>query len=272
VDAALSRVQKKLERRAAGEPNDHDRPEPSRPAARRGYFHVSRSISAGFIAALPLLAIYEAGILGNGDVNAVAQLVKTPIAWFRTSPVEVVGADPILLFNGLLIVAALVALVRLGGKGGLHPGTFGGMLLESGAYALLLGPATLFLMTGAVHGIGFEPHLERFRVKLVASCGAGLYEELVFRAIFLGALYTLAKEGARLQPVTAGAVGLIVSGAIFSAAHFVFPGEPVALGAFLYRLLAGMFLGVVFLARGFGIAAWTHTLYDLYVLCLLPAR
>ena len=28
-----------------------------------------------------------------------------------------------------------------------------------------------------------------------------------------------------------------------------------------------MILGLVFLARGFGIAAWTHAIYDLYLLC-----
>ena len=32
-------------------------------------------------------------------------------------------------------------------------------------------------------------------------------------------------------------------------------------------LPAGMILGLVFLTRGFGVAAWTHAIYDLCVLC-----
>jgi len=270
LDDALASVQRRLERKAAGESTDEHGVVRPDSAERPGYFRLSRSISAGFIASLPLLTIYEAGILGNGDINAMAQVVKTPIAWFRHNPIQIIGTDPIVILNGVLIVAALVALVRLWSRGGLHPGTFCGMFVESAAYALLLGPAAIFLMTGVVHRIGFEPHLQDFRLKLVASCGAGLYEELIFRAVFLGSLYTIAKDGVGLQPLTAGAVGLLASAAMFSAAHFIFPGEPIQTGPFVYRLLAGVLLGIIFLARGFGIAAWTHALYDLYVLCFLP--
>lgn len=239
---------------------------------KHGYFAVSRSISASFLAALPLLVIYEAGVLLLArDTNLAAVWVKSPLTWLREHPQSVLGPHVMLVVNFTLIVAAVVAGVRVHRKGGLHAGTFGGMLAESAFYALLLGPALVLLMTGRLAWTGFEPKMGGFAAKLIASCGAGVYEELFFRAALLGSLYVLAREAAGLRPFVAGLAALAVSGAIFSAAHLLNPGEEVSFGAFVFRLLAGMALGVIFLVRGFGVAAWTHALYDLYVLCCMAA-
>jgi len=266
VDEALERVQRRVERKAAGKnPFDEDDapPDSSTPPDLR-YFNVTRSPSAGFIAALPLLAIYELGIAR--DINAAAFVAKWPIAWLRNHPSRVLGPHPMLVLNAVLILITLIALIRLLRKNALHAGTFGGMFVESVVYALLLAPLSLFLMGGKFQLTGLAPNFDQFGAKLVASCGAGLYEELLFRALLLGALYVLTKELAGLKALTAGVIALLLSGVIFSAAHFLAPGEPVELGAFLFRLIAGILLGIIFLTRGFGIAAWTHTLYDIIVL------
>ncbi len=274
VDQALEEVQRKMAQRA-GVRQGRKRAAPASAKAgadeigRESYFQLSRSLSAGFIASLPLLAIYEIGVLSmvGRDINAAAQIFKAPISWLKSNPTELLGTDPILIINGVLIVAALFALWRLGQRGGLNPGTFGGMFVESVTYALLLGPLALFMLTGRLQFGGFNPDFSAFGWKVVASAGAGLYEELIFRAILLGAIYTVCHDGLNLRPFTAGALGLLLSGAVFSAAHFLSPGETANYPAFLYRLFAGMFLGGIFLTRGFGIAAWTHALYDIYILC-----
>jgi xanthosine utilization system XapX-like protein len=38
---------------------------------------------------------------------------------------------------------------------------------------------------------------------------------------------------------------------------------------FMIRFIAGVLLGIVYALRGFGIAAYTHTIYDLGVLTAL---
>jgi membrane protease YdiL (CAAX protease family) len=116
--------------------------------------------------------------------------------------------------------------------------------------------------------IGFEPNLHAWPRKVVESAGAGLYEELFFRAILLGAVFIVVKDGLNLRPFVAGVLALLLSAAVFSAAHFLPGGGPPSADAFAYRLMAGVLLGVIYLNRGFGIAAWTHALYDMYVLCL----
>ena len=269
VEEELARVQRRIERKAAGRDPFAEEDEDSGPFIpdERRYFNVTRSLSAGFIAALPLLAVYELGIVR--DVNAAAYVAKLPISWLRNHPSQILGPHPLLVLNTALILVAVIALIRLGRKNALHAGTFGGMLVESAAYALLLGPFTLLLMGVRTNLATFSPHLDNLGPKLVASCGAGLYEELLFRALLLGSLYTLARQLAGLKAVTAGVIALVLSAAVFSAVHFLSPGEPILISAFIFRLIAGILLGVIFLTRGFGIAAWTHALYDLLVLCFL---
>ena len=242
--------------------------EEERLAAERSYFNVTRSWSGGLIFALPLLAVYEIGVLMfQSEINAAADILKTPISWLQQHPMQVFGADAVLLVGLALIAVALAAVWRVGRLGALRGGTFMGMFAESLLYAMILGPLALAPITGELKFGGFSPHLGDFPLKVVIAAGAGFYEEAFFRFIILGAVFYLAKEVGKLRPFTAGALALVVSGAFFSAAHFLGGNEAPELGTFIYRLAAGMILGLVFLTRGFGIAAWTHAIFDLYVLC-----
>jgi membrane protease YdiL (CAAX protease family) len=242
--------------------------EEERLAAERSYFNVTRSWSAGLLFALPLLAVYELGVLMFGsEINAAADVVKMPSSWFQRNPTQILGVDLTLLINMVLIAVALAAVWRVGRRGALRAGTFLGMFSESLLYAMILGPLALAPITGELRFGGFSPHLGDFPRNLVIAAGAGFYEEMFFRFIILGAVFYLAKEVGKLRPFSAGVLALVLSGAFFSAAHFLGGNETPELGAFIYRLSAGMILGLVFLTRGFGIAAWTHAIYDVYILC-----
>jgi hypothetical protein len=62
---------------------------------------------------------------------------------------------------------------------------------------------------------------------------------------------------------TAGIVAAVTGALIFSAFHYIGPlGDHLELGSFLFRAIAGLLLSALYLLRGFGIAAWTHALYD----------
>ena len=102
---------------------------------------------------------------------------------------------------------------------------------------------------------------------LVISAGAGLHEELIFRVVGMGGLaWLLAGVMGRRS---AWLVALVASSLLFSIAHHVGPmGEPFTFMAFAYRTLAGVFFAMVYQVRGFAVAAWTHALYDVYVLTL----
>jgi membrane protease YdiL (CAAX protease family) len=60
-----------------------------------------------------------------------------------------------------------------------------------------------------------------------------------------------------------------ISSILFSLAHHVGPmGEPLRLGVFVFRVMAGLFFGALYKFRSFPIAVYTHALYDIYVLII----
>ena len=126
-----------------------------------------------------------------------------------------------LLVGLVLIAVALAAVWRVGRLGALHAGTFLGMFPESLLYAMLLGPLALAPITGELRFGGFSPHLGQLPLNLVVAAGAGFYEEAFFRFAILGAVFYLAKEVGKLRPFAAGVLALVLSGAFFSAAHFL---------------------------------------------------
>ena len=61
----------------------------------------------------------------------------------------------------------------------------------------------------------------------------------------------------------------LVSAAVFSGIHYVGAlGDSFALQSFVFRVVLGLALTLIFVLRGFAAAVWTHALYDVWVLVL----
>ena len=72
-------------------------------------------------------------------------------------------------------------------------------------------------------------------------------------------------SGRRRAYVAAALVGSL----IFSAVHYIGAfGDPFSLTSFTFRFLLGLVFNALYLTRGFGVAAWTHALYDVFVTLL----
>ena len=103
----------------------------------------------------------------------------------------------------------------------------------------------------------------------VSFLGAGVYEELLFRLLLLPMVgWTLRRWGTGRRPSVFLAV--VVTSLMFAAAHYIGQhGEALADIPFwfglLFRFLAGVFFSLLFVYRGFGIAAGTHAGYDILV-------
>jgi membrane protease YdiL (CAAX protease family) len=148
----------------------------------------------------------------------------------------------------------------------------GESVLYAGLLGIVVGSATQFVVDGldihlAIQGFASMTMIEG----LVLSIGAGLYEELVFRVLVAGGLFAVFRWSG--VPVgRAGAFAVIVSALVFSAFHYIGPfGDTLALSSFLFRFFAGVVFSAIFLLRGFGIAAWTHALYDIFIVVALNA-
>ncbi|MEM8600701.1 MAG: CPBP family glutamic-type intramembrane protease [Bacteroidota bacterium] len=232
------------------------------------YASLTRTATYSFLAALPLLVLYEVGaLLVNAD-RAFAIRVGADV-WIKQFLASLGATGHLALAGVVLLIGIAVFVWERKKRLPLRPRYFAGMLLESTVWGVLL--ATLIsgtvgvLFNGALLGLpqAAEPGTATM---LVLSLGAGLYEELVFRVLLVGGLYLLARRVLGAERVAAYVSAALLGALLFSAVHYTGPyADPLELPSFTFRFLFGLALNALFLVRGFGIAAWTHALYDVMV-------
>jgi len=178
-----------------------------------------------------------------------------------------------LLFGG--VGTALLWKKWRRGRARLYPGFFALMFLEGVTYGLLL-RWVVTLLTGVVlaipqHSLSStevagttSSQLLSFSTVVVVALGAGIYEELVFRVLLVSGLTAIAQKVFGLHRVASTGMAVIVSAFLFSTFHYVGPfGDSFDPRSFLFRWAAGLLFSGLYVLRGFGITAYTHTLYDL---------
>ena len=230
-------------------------------AAWQAYFRQTRRPLTCLCFLVPLLAIYEAGVLwsmwqGNDWSIAGAH------AWM------IIALDW-LGYGGLYLPPVIVMVVLMGWhvvEG--HPWRVGravllGMFVESVVLALVL-VALSYVVLGPV-GRGMPATVSRSFHELLMYLGAGIYEETLFRLLLLPLIYGLALAvGLAKRP--AAAVAVVGSAVVFAAAHHLGPqGQPWAAAPLVFRSLAGALFAVVFVTRGFGITVGAHAAYDILI-------
>ncbi|MGB4728251.1 MAG: CPBP family intramembrane glutamic endopeptidase [Thermogutta sp.] len=238
------------------------------PAAstRGNYWEESRAPLASLIFVTPLLLVYEAGVLLMGP-EAVRNGAEV---WLRHLLMNL-GLGQY-FFLPVLTVGILLAAHHVSRHRWLvRSSTLWGMFVESlflaGCLRVLLGLQSLLFQhvsryVLATGGSGVDFTLAE---RIVAFVGAGVYEELVFRLILMN-LVIIVLQFLRLAPPVTLWGGVLLSSFVFALAHHIGPyGEPLQLFNFLFRFVAGIFFALLFVYRGFGIAAGSLAAYDLMV-------
>ncbi len=240
-----------------------------RPAARgRAFRNDPRNLLTSLVLVFPLFLVYQVGVLFTLPVLNGADFLT--VFLFRNLGLST-GSYLALTFAVATAFAVAVAALRR--KQQLDPRLIVPVLIESSIYALTMGSLIVFVMT---RGLGISPRLaggaagfvaqQGVGTRIVMSLGAGVYEETVFRLGIMTGLVALLNRAAGLRRSIAVTAALLVSAALFSAIHHIPPyGDPLHVGIFLFRLLAGVCFGLLYWHRGFAVAVYTHALYDLYV-------
>lgn len=102
--------------------------------------------------------------------------------------------------------------------------------------------------------------------QIVLSIGSGIFEEFVFRVILVSGLALIVGLFVKKRYWYKMTISIVIAAVIFSAFHFI--GEYADLpqtNLFLLRFVAGIVLGYIYILRGFGIAAYSHSFYNLIV-------
>ena len=190
----------------------------------------------------------------NIDIRNLAdEILREPIAKFGHQTLAIIGF--------VFVLSLLLSLYLRKKPSPFKIQFFLGAVLESAFYASFVGIIAAFL-TGGLLEIIFSPLQQ---VQIMLSFGAGVYEELIFRVL----LFKFSAEGliriVRMNETTAHIIAAIFSSVLFSYLHFSSP-EAAAFYPFMFRFIIGLFFCLIFWARGLGIVAWTHTLYDLFLI------
>ena len=238
------------------------------------YYTESKSLGLSIVSILPLVVIYHLGIVQRGhSVRIMAEV------WLE-GPLGLIGLQAAHLLNIAVVVALIAVLWRGERAGGPNLLVVLIMVAEGALYALALhrgggaltdavyseGRQIFFAARSAPSPLGamqLGPLRLDAPAELMLALGAGVYEELVFRLLLIGGgSFALSRlfdwnEGLTL------AIAVIVSALLFSAMHHVGPfGDDFRTYTFLFRAVCGFLLGLIFVLRGFGVAVWTHAVYN----------
>ena len=243
------------------------------PPEAENYWRVTRTPIYSAALVLPFILIYETGLilLNTQVINGGDAIVLNMISpLFRLIGAEASVASSVLV----LILCFAVWQMKRKGPWSIHPPVLAAMFFESLLYAVLLfmllgyfaqylphGGSLASLAPAASHArSAMHPALQDF----VLYCGAGVYEELVFRVMLLGLLMLVFTKLFHMEHAYAAAWSVVVGAIIFSAFHHI-GGQKFAWGIFLQRVLAGLYFSAIYFNRSFGVAVASHALYDILV-------
>jgi hypothetical protein len=235
-----------------------------------GYWQLARTPRYNLVFALPLLLLYEL-LAFSLSQDAIAGVRNGADVLLKSMFIAMGGRWGLVVFGVLLVGGGAIRVAKDMRDDGPPRGViFLWMGAESIGYAMLFGGVTSMLtalVLGQWSPLAVGP-FDQFDLatQLMISLGAGLYEELLFRVLLVGGLAMLASKAFGWQPRRAGLFAVGVGALIFSLFHYIGPyGDPFELPSFTFRAIAGVLFSGLYLLRGFGITAWTHALYDVFL-------
>lgn len=230
----------------------------------KAYFRHTANPLFGIVVIIPLALYYEISMFLIHR-SAYTEVRNAADVMFKRL-FESIGFDGplagILLFLCFFVITAILQGVHREITGlRLRLQYFPLMLPECAIYAGLLYVLMSFSMN-----LMAAPAMAMSPADIAYSLGAGVYEELLFRAILLQGLLLLAvKLPGKVNLWKAGF--LLLSALLFSGAHYLGAGgDSFNWLSFMARGLGGLVLGLVYMLRGLGPAVYTHAIYDIFTL------
>ena len=243
------------------------------------YWILARRPLACLVFLLPLLAIYEAGVIWMGGENP-AQVRNGADAWMRDL-LDSAGVPLGFVLPILVIIVLMGWHIKDRHRWQVSGETLMGMFAESLLFAFAL------IVAGQLQNLAFEklgnPEIPlavrsaqqtgliggETAARTITYVGAGIYEEVLFRLCLLPICFGMFRV-LKLNKTWAAVMAVISTSLLFSIAHHIGPtGEAFRLFPFTFRLVAGLFFSGLFVLRGFGITVGTHAAYDVLVGVLL---
>ena len=227
------------------------------------YLLKSRTSFYSFLFTLPLFFLYEVNIifLSWDDIlvvrNGADFLMRNILESFDIYGLYGLG---LVFFLGLLV--AYIFFIKEDQQQEVKVNFLFIMLAESIMWSVVLYFSLFKFMV-----LLMSPTGKTILQQVTLAIGAGIYEEFLFRVLLIAGLSGILGFVFMWDKTFKNIIAVVLSGGIFSVFHFMGEyGDFFSMELFLIRFFAGLFLGVLYMYRGFGITAYTHSIYDLIVL------
>jgi hypothetical protein len=213
---------------------------------------------------LPFFLVYHVGTIAlrTTYINGADALI-----------IRLLGALSVhsIFASALVLVTCFIAWqIKTRASWKISPGKLSLLFLESLFYSLLLLYGFGWLLSNSNLSAASGTRDGKL-ARLVLYCGAGIYEELIFRWLLLSLLLLLFTRGLGANRTTAVICAGSIGALIFTLFHYIGAGSDYfAMGGFMQRFLGGLYFSLLFLARGFGVAAASHALYDVILGLISP--
>ena len=233
------------------------------------YFIQTRSSFYSFLFTIPLFIIYEIGIIFLSKDDII--VVRNGADFLMRAILESFGIFGLYGLGAIFLIGFIVTYVFfLGDKDSSDIKTeyLFIMVFESVIWAILL-----YILLSKFMVLLMIPIGKVVLQQVILAVGAGIYEEFLFRVLLISGLSSIIGFVFLWGERGANIAALIIAAAIFSGFHFMGEyGDYFTMELFLLRFFAGIILGILYYARGFGITAYAHSIYDLIVLIQVTIR
>ena len=227
------------------------------------YLLKSRTSFYSFLFTLPLFFLYEINILflSWDDIlvvrNGADFLMRNILESFDIYGLYGLG---LVFFLGLLVT--YIFFIKEDQQQEVNVNFLFIMLAESILWSVVLYFLLFKFMVLLMNPVG-----KTILQQVTLAIGAGIYEEFLFRVLLIAGLSGILGFVFMWDKTFKNIIAVVLSAGIFSAFHFMGEyGDFFSMELFLIRFFAGLILGVLYMYRGFGITAYTHSIYDLIVL------
>ena len=218
----------------------------------------------------PLIIAYELGLISVLSSESGIYTNKAHASLLALF--DAFGIAPAVGF--LVVVVLLIWHVLNRDPWTIRWGVVGGMAVESIVLVLpLLVMGQLIGDALTAPGAGGAWTLEDLTLwqRIAISIGAGVYEELVFRMLLIAVLHTLFVDVLKATPWIGAVIAVAVSAAAFTWYHDLEGANGhVSARKVAFFAAAGVYFGVLYVTRGFGVAVGVHAAYDVVTVLSLP--
>ena len=213
------------------------------------YFLQTRSSFYSFLFTIPLFFIYEVGILFLSTDDIL--VVRNGADFLMRSILESFGIFGLYGLGAIFLIGFIVTYIYFfndKSNKSIRVDYLFIMVFESVCWALVL-----YFLLSKFMLVLMNPIGKTITQQVTLAVGAGIYEEFFFRVMLISGLTGIIGFVFLWSEKVRKATALIIAAGIFSAFHFVGDyGDFFSMELFLLRFFAGIVLGILYIARGFG--------------------